>query len=193
MGFFKYPNSDNILGMSGHSKWANIKRQKSINDAKRSKIFSKLSRVITIAARTGGGDPASNPSLRLAVEKAKEARMPKENVDKAIRKGAGTDTGGSDYHEAVYEGYGPNGEAFYIKAITDNKNRTVAEIRNIFGKYGGSLGGAGSTAYIFIPDPENPIFEIEVLGEGQKDILIKLLEDLDEHDDIQDIYFNFDI
>jgi len=179
--------------MSGHSKWANIKRDKAVNDAKKSKEFSKLSRLITIAAKQGGGDPDSNATLRLALEKAREARMPKENIDKAIKKGTGAGGEGADYHEVIYEGFGPNGEAFYLKGITDNKNRTVAEIRTIFSKFGGSMGGAGSTAYIFSSDPENPTFEMEVPSEDVKQTLLKLIDELDSHDDIQDIYFNFDL
>jgi YebC/PmpR family DNA-binding regulatory protein len=179
--------------MSGHSKWANIKRDKAVNDSKKSKEFSKLTKIITVAAKHGGGDPDANPTLRMALEKAREARMPKENIEKAINKGTGMGSDAADFHEVVYEGYGPNGEAFYIKAITDNKNRTVAEIRNIFGKYGGSLGGAGSTAYIFTPDPETPNFEIEIADDGHKETMMKLLDELDEHDDVQEVYFNFDL
>ena len=119
--------------MSGHNKWSTIKHKKGAADAKRGKIFSKLIKEITVAARVGGGDPNSNASLRLAVQKAKDERMPKENIDKAIAKGSGQG-GAETYYEAIYEGFGPSGEAFYVQALTDNKNRTVAEIRNIFGK-----------------------------------------------------------
>jgi YebC/PmpR family DNA-binding regulatory protein len=176
--------------MSGHSKWANIKRQKEVNDSKKSKVFSKLSRLLTVAARQGGGDPDANPTLRIAVEKAKEARMPKENIEKAIAKGTGT--GGSEnFVETIYEGFGPGGEAFYITALTDNRNRTVAEVRNIFSKSGGSLGGAGSTAYIFTPDPENPQFTMEISDKAHAERLIRLLEELEDQDDIQDVYVNF--
>lgn len=175
--------------MSGHSKWANIKRKKEVTDSKKGKLFSKLSRAITVAAKNGG-DPESNASLRLAVEKARDARMPKENIDKAIQKGSGQ--GGSEsFFEAVYEGFGPNGEAFYITALTDNKNRTVAELRNIFSKAGGSLGGAGSTAYIFQPDPDTPSYTIEINDSSLAHRLTTLLEELDDHDDIQDVYVNF--
>ena len=154
--------------MSGHSKWANIKRKKEVTDSKKSKIFSKMSRLISVAAKNGA-DVDSNPSLRLAVERAKEARMPKENIDRAIEKGSGQ--GGSvSFFETVYEGFGPNGEAFYIKALTDNVNRTVAEIRNIFSKHGGSLGGLGSTAYIFSPDPDNPSYTVEVDSSAAKSL-----------------------
>lgn len=175
--------------MSGHSKWANIKRKKEVTDSKKSKIFSKLSRVISVAARNGP-DIDSNASLRLAVEKAKDARMPKENIDKAIQKGSGQ-SGATVFYEAVYEGFGPSGEAFYVSALTDNKNRTVAEIRSIFSKFGGSLGGAGSTAYIFQPDPENPSFTLEIDDSSLASRLTNLLEELDDHDDVQDVYVNF--
>jgi YebC/PmpR family DNA-binding regulatory protein len=135
--------------MAGHNKWSKIKRQKAVTDAKKSNIFSKLSRAITVAARQGGGDSDANIALRTVIEKAKAERMPKENIQRAIDKGRGTGSGAS-YEEAVYEGYGPQGVAFLIKALTDNKNRTVSEMRVIFNKYGGSLGASGSTAYIVL-------------------------------------------
>jgi YebC/PmpR family DNA-binding regulatory protein len=176
--------------MSGHSKWANIKRQKGANDAIRSKVFSKVSRLLTVAAKLGGGDVDSNPSLRLAVEKAKDARMPKDTIEKAIAKGTGQG-GANEYFDVIYEGFGPQGEAFFIKALTDNKNRTVAEIRTIFSRAGGSLGGAGSTAYIFAADPENPAFSVEINDLDYAKRLMKLLDELDDHDDVQDIFVNF--
>lgn len=176
--------------MSGHSKWSNIKRKKEINDSKKSKIFSKLSRAITVTARNGG-DPAANPALRLAIDKAKEASMPKDNIDKAILKGTGGGEG-SHYEDAIYEGFGPNGEAFYITALTDNRNRTVAEIRNIFNKAGGSLGGAGCTSYIFV-DLENPSFTLEITDEDEKVKLENLYEALEDNDDVQDVYVNFEL
>jgi YebC/PmpR family DNA-binding regulatory protein len=177
--------------MSGHSKWSTIKRAKAANDAKRSKIFSKVSRAITVAAKMSGGDPDSNPTLRLAIEKAKEARMPKDNIERAIKNGTGGGNAATEFHEQGYEAYGPSGEAFYIKILTDNKNRTAAEIRNIFSKHGGSLGGPGSTAYIFTPDPENPSFLVDITDDTQMGALKRILEDLDDNDDVQDIYFNF--
>jgi YebC/PmpR family DNA-binding regulatory protein len=176
--------------MSGHSKWANIKRKKEATDSKKSKMFSKMSRLITVAAKSGA-DPDSNPSLRIAVDRAKEARMPKDNIERAIAKGSGQD-GGGDFFETVYEGFGPNGEAFYIRALTDNINRTVAEIRNIFSKHGGSLGGQGSTSYIFSPDPDNPSYMAEVDDVAAKKLLA-LLEELDDNDDVQDVYVNFEL
>lgn len=178
--------------MSGHSKWSNIKRKKAVEDAKKSKIFSKMSRLISVATRDGGGsDPGTNPKLRLAIDKAKYYRMPKENIERAIQKGLGQG-GGRAYQEIVYEGFGPNGEAFYIKVLTDNLNRTVSEIRGLFTKYGGSLGGAGSTAYIFVKDPENPSFKVSP-SEEDLNRLIRLYGDLDDHDDVQEVYVNFDI
>lgn len=179
--------------MSGHSKWSTIKRDKAINDSKKSKIFTKISKLITSAAKQGGGDPDTNATLRLALEKAREARMPKDNMDRAVAKGTGENSDANTFHEVIYEGFGPNGEAFYVKGLTDNKNRTVAEIRMIFSKSGGSLGGAGSTAYIFSADPENPAFSVEINDPAQASVLTQLLEELDDHDDVQDIYVNFDL
>ncbi|OGC38717.1 hypothetical protein A3K42_00125 [candidate division WWE3 bacterium RBG_13_37_7] len=180
--------------MSGHSKWANIKRDKAVNDAKRSNMFTKLSRLISVAARQSGGDPDANPALRLAIEKAKrDGRMPKDTIDKAIARGAGRGADATSLEEITYEGFGPNGEAFYIKAITDNRNRTVAELRNIFSKAGGSLGGAGSTAYIFSPDPETPNFTIDIGTEEQYKKLEELYDQLEDHDDVQQVYTNFDL
>lgn len=176
--------------MSGHSKWANIKRKKEVTDAKKSKIFSKMSRLISVAAKNGA-DIDSNPALRLAVERAKEVRMPKENIDRAIEKGSGQG-GSASFFETVYEGFGPNGEAFYIKALTDNINRTVAEVRNIFSKHGGSLGGLGSTAYIFSPDPDSPSYTVEVDSSAAKS-LEGILDELDENDDVQDVFVNFQL
>jgi YebC/PmpR family DNA-binding regulatory protein len=177
--------------MAGHSKWANIKRKKAATDAKRGKIFSKLVRLITVAAKEGGGDVDANPSLRLAVDKAKAANMPKDNIQRAIDKGTGK-SGSVNYYEAIYEGYGPEGVAFYIKALTDNKNRTVAEVRNVFTRFGGSLGDAGSAAYIF-NDPENPSFDIPISNQTIAEKLMNLYDALEDLDDIQDIYTNMNI
>lgn len=176
--------------MSGHSKWANIKRKKEVTDAKKSKIFSKMSRLISVAAKSGT-DPDANPSLRLAIDRAKEARMPKDNIERAITKGSGKE-GGGDFLETVYEGFGPNGEAFYVRALTDNINRTVAEVRSVFSKHGGSLGGQGSTSYIFTPDPDNPSYMVDVDDVTAKKLEV-LLEELDDNDDIQDVYVNFEL
>ncbi|MBU1019322.1 MAG: YebC/PmpR family DNA-binding transcriptional regulator [Patescibacteria group bacterium] len=134
--------------MSGHSKWASIKHKKGAIDAKRGKIFTKHAKLITIAAR-GGGDPDMNPSLRLAIDNAKSDNVPNANIDKAIKKGTGEDKSAAVMVEASYEGYGPAGVALYIQAITDNKNRTLPNIRNILAKGGGSLGELGCVAWMF--------------------------------------------
>jgi len=134
--------------MAGHSKWANIKHRKAAQDAKRGKIFTKIIRELTVAARLGGGDPNDNPRLRAVVDKALTANMKKDTIERAIERGAG---GGDDnnYEELTYEGYGPGGVAFFVEVMTDNKNRTVAEVRNAFNKSGGNLGTDGSVAYLF--------------------------------------------
>lgn len=134
--------------MSGHSKWASIRHKKGLMDARRGKLFTKLIREITVAARLGGGDPESNPRLRTVIAKAKEANMPKENIEKAIKKGTG-ELEGYSLEEVIYEGYGPGGVAIMIDAMTDNKNRTTAEIRNILTKSGGNLGENGCVSWIF--------------------------------------------
>ena len=134
--------------MAGHSKWANIQHRKGAQDKKRGKLFTKLIREITIAARTGGGDLAANPRLRLAVDKAKGQSMPKDNIERAIKRGSG-DFDGAEYHEIRYEGYGPGGTAVMVDCMTDNKNRSVAEVRHAFSKFGGNLGADGSVHYLF--------------------------------------------
>jgi YebC/PmpR family DNA-binding regulatory protein len=134
--------------MSGHSKWSTIKRKKGAADAKRGKIFSKVIKEITIAARIGGGDPEGNPRLRAAMALAKSENMPKDNIDRAIKKGTGG-LDGAIYEEVVYEGYGPGGIAVLTQVLTDNKNRTVADVRHIFTKNGGSLGETGCVAWLF--------------------------------------------
>ncbi len=133
--------------MAGHSKWANIKHRKGAQDAKRGKIFTKLIKEITVAAREGGPDPETNPRLRLAVQNAKGQNMPKDNIERAINKGSGKDA--VDYEELTYEGYGPNGVAVFVECATDNLNRTVSNVRSLFSKYGGSLGVNGSVEYLF--------------------------------------------
>jgi YebC/PmpR family DNA-binding regulatory protein len=133
--------------MAGHSKWANIRFKKGAQDAKRGKVFTKLIREITIAARAGGPDPGSNPRLRLAIQKAKAQSMPKDNIDRALKRGAGEL--GDALEEVRYEGYGPGGVAVLVDCLTDNRNRTVADVRHAFSKYGGNLGADGSVAYLF--------------------------------------------
>ena len=134
--------------MAGHSKWKQIKRKKAVTDARRGDAFTKLIREITIAARQGGGDPAGNPRLRTAIEAAKAENMPWDNIDRAIKKGAGG-LDGVQYEDVTYEGYGPGGAAILIQATTDNANRTVAEIRYLFTRHGGNLGAANSVAWMF--------------------------------------------
>lgn len=134
--------------MAGHSKWANIQHRKNAQDKKRGKIFTKLIREITVAARMGGGDPNDNPRLRLAWDKALAANMPKDNIERAVKRGTG-DGQGDNYEEIRYEGYGPNGVAIMVDCMTDNKNRTVSEVRYTFNRNGGNLGADGSVAYLF--------------------------------------------
>jgi YebC/PmpR family DNA-binding regulatory protein len=134
--------------MAGHSKWKQIKRKKAVTDAKRGAAFTKVIREITIAAKQGGGDPAGNPRLRVAIDAAKAENMPWDNIDRAIKKGTG-ELEGVQYEEVTYEGYGPGGAAIYIQATTDNVNRTVAEVRHAFSRHGGNLGAANSVAWMF--------------------------------------------
>ncbi len=134
--------------MAGHSKWANIKHKKAANDKKRGKIWSKLIREVTVAAREGGGDPDANPRLRLAVDKATAANMPKDTVKRAIERGSGGGDG-ENYDEIRYEGYGPGGTAVIVDCMTDNRNRTASEVRHAFSKHGGNLGTDGSVSYLF--------------------------------------------
>ena len=135
--------------MSGHSKWHSIKHKKAIVDARRGQHFTKLARAITVAAREGGGDPDGNSALALAVQKARDASMPKDNIERAIAKGTGEGGDGEQIETVVYEGYGPGGVALLVEALTDNRNRTGADIRHAFNKHGGSLGEPGSVSYLF--------------------------------------------
>ncbi|MBV5316809.1 MAG: YebC/PmpR family DNA-binding transcriptional regulator [Desulfobulbaceae bacterium] len=240
--------------MSGHSKWSTIKRKKGANDAKRGAIFTKLIKEITIAAKMGGGDIEGNPRLRSAVTAAKGENMPKENIDRAIKKGAG-DLDGAIYEEILYEGYGPGGVAVLVETMTDNKNRTVADIRHFFAKSGGNLGESGCVGYMFdkkgslsvdkegvneeqlmdlaldagaedvleeedsfqivtAPEAFNDVVDrlekgnvkfaeatlsmipritIEVTEEKTARSLLRLLENLEDHDDVQKVHANFDI
>jgi YebC/PmpR family DNA-binding regulatory protein len=239
--------------MSGHSKWASIKHKKAIVDSRRGAQFSKLTRGITVAARDGGGDPAGNPALDLAIRKAKEASMPKDNIERAIAKGTG-DGGEADAIESVlYEGYGPGGVAVLIEALTENRNRTSADVRHAFSKHGGSLGEPGSVAYLFdkkgtiVIDAERysedelmvaveagaedistdeGVFEVVTepsdftavrtaleqagiemesaemsyrpssvvpIDETQAGKLMRLIESLEESDDVSDVHANFDV
>src|SRR5438270_10859177 len=135
--------------MSGHSKWHSIKHKKAVVDARRGQQFTKLARALTVAAREGGSDPDGNPSVALAVQKGREASMPKDNIERAIAKGTGEGVDADQIETVVYEGYGPGGVALLIEALTDNRNRTGADIRHAFSKHGGSLGEPGSVSYLF--------------------------------------------
>ena len=134
--------------MAGHSHWAGIKHKKAANDAKRGKMWSKIARMIIVAAKNGGGDPSANLALRYAIDKAKAANMPKDTIEKAVKKGTG-DLGGVNYEEVLYEGYGPTGVAVMVEALTDNRNRTGPEIKRVFEKHGGSLGTTGCVNWMF--------------------------------------------
>jgi len=154
--------------MAGHSKWSKVKRFKGAIDAKRGKIFSKLSKEITIAAKTGGGDPSGNPRLRSAIQAARAQSMPNDNVERAIKRGTGEGSEAAHFEEIIYEGYGPGGVALIVEAATDNKNRTAADIRSIFTKNNGNLGSTGSVSYMFhrkgqITVPRGSIDEDRVL------------------------------
>lgn len=239
--------------MSGHSKWASIKHKKGALDAKRGKLFSKITREIMVAAKSGGKDIETNPRLRLAVSKAREANMPADNVERAIKKGTG-ELEGVNYEETVFEGYGPGGVAVYVQCLTDNKNRTSSEIRNIFSKREANMAGAGSVAWIFekkgliVVDgksaTEDQLMEMAIeagaeditndgdmfsvttaphdfdsvrqalagkgvtvrsaeltmipknqvlVDEKTAKVVLALVEALEEHDDVQNVYANFDI
>ena len=239
--------------MAGHSKWAQIKHKKAATDAKRGKQFTKLARAITVAAREGGGDPAGNATLATAVQKARDYSMPKDNIQRAVEKGTGEGASGEAIERVVYEGYGPGGAAILVEALTDNRNRTSAEVRHAFEKNGGSLGEPGSVAWIFdkrgvilvdadryseddliaaidagakevsedgdllkvVSEPTDlvavraaltdsgveiesaeltmePRSTVEVAGSDAGGI-VRLMEALDEHDDVDSVQANFDI
>ncbi len=241
--------------MSGHSKWSSIKHKKGAADAKRGKLFSKLARGIIVAAKEGGGDPGNNLALQNAIDKAKSYSMPKDNIERAIAKGAGADADATAFETIVYEGYGPEGVAVIAEALTDNKNRTASDVRHTFAKFGGNLGTTGAVAWQFdrrgvvlvaagstdeeelfmaaadagaedleqdgdvfqvTSAPENlaavreaieaagfgiesaelslvPKMTVAVDDEGKARQLMRLIDALEDNDDIQDVYANFDI
>jgi YebC/PmpR family DNA-binding regulatory protein len=154
--------------MAGHSKWAGIKHKKAIVDARRGKLFTKLARAITVAAREGGGDTDANPALALAVQRAKDASMPKDNIERAIAKGTGEGTDVDALQAVLYEGYGPGGVALLVEALTDNRNRTGAEMRHVFSKHGGNLGEPGSVAYLF---DKRGVLVVDAERYGEDDLL----------------------
>lgn len=177
--------------MSGHSKWATIKHKKASTDAKRSKLFAIVSKQITIAVKEGGsGAPETNPRLRLALDKARAANMPNANIQKAIDKGLGKG-GGESISEILYEGYASGGVGVLVRVLTDNRNRTGAEIKYLFDRNGGSLGGPGSAGYLFDRDGEG--FSVKVpmpVSDADKKQVSSLLEALDEHDDVELVVTN---
>jgi len=241
--------------VSGHSKWSTIKHKKGAADAKRGKLFSKLSRAIMVAAKEGGADPGTNLALQNAIEKARSYSMPKDNIERAIAKGAGEGADGASFETVVYEGYGPEGVAVIVEALTDNRNRTAAEVRHLFSKHGGNLGATGAVAWQFerrgvvlvtagdvdedelvlvaadagaedveldgeafvvssTPDEltrvrealEGAGYSLESVGlqmvpkttvaiaeESTAKQVVRLVEGLEDNDDVQDVYANFDI
>jgi YebC/PmpR family DNA-binding regulatory protein len=239
--------------MSGHSKWSSIKHKKAASDAKKGKAFTKLSRAIQVAAREGGGDPAGNAALALAIQKARDASMPKDNIERAIAKGTGSDADAAAFETVVYEGYGPGGVAILVDALTDNRNRTSSEVRHLFSKFGGNLGEPGSVAWTFEKKGEllvdgtryseddlmaaidagaedlsmdDDVWEIVTgptdltavrealegegvelqsaelvmrpttttpVEEGQVGSLMRLIDELEENDDVQGVHANFDV
>ncbi len=241
--------------MSGHSKWSSIKHKKGAADAKRGKLFSKLSRAIIVAAKEGGGDPANNLALQNAIEKAKSYSMPKDNIDRAIAKGSGADADADAFETIVYEGYGPEGVAVIVEALTDNRNRTAADVRHLFAKNGGNLGATGAVAWQFdrrgvvvvpadgVDDEElllvaadggaddlerdGDVFQVTSAPEALSSVrsaieaagftvdsaelqllpkttvavddeskarqVMRLIDELEDNDDVQDVYANFDI
>lgn len=163
--------------MAGHSKWAQIKRQKAVADAKRGNLFTKLANAITVAAKQGGGDPDLNFKLRLAIERAKQANMPKDNIQRAIKRGTG-EIGGGDLEEIVYEGFGPDNIGVMLEVVTNNKNRIVSELKHIFSKFGGNLASNGSVAWMFdkkgvieveLKDPLSEETELDLIEAGAED------------------------
>jgi YebC/PmpR family DNA-binding regulatory protein len=173
--------------MSGHSKWASIKHKKAITDSRRGAAFSKLTRAITVAARDGGGDPVGNPALDLAIRKAKEASMPKDNIERAIAKGTGEGGDAEAIESVLYEGYGPGGVAVLVEALTENRNRTSADVRHVFSKNGGSLGEPGSVAYLF---EKKGVLVIDATRYSEDDLMVAVeagAEDITTDEDVFEV------
>lgn len=173
--------------MAGHSKWSNIKRKKEKEDAKRGKVFTKLSRQITVAAREGGGDPETNFRLRLAIDQARAANMPNDNIERAIKRGTG-ELEGAAFEEIVYEGYGPAGVAVLLEVMTDNRNRTASEVRHLFSRYGGNLGESGCVAWMFESKGQ---IRVPADGIDEEELMLAAIEagaeDLERVDDVFEI------
>jgi len=161
--------------MSGHSKWATTKHKKAVIDAKRGKMFAKLIKNVEVAARTGGGDPAGNPTLYDAIQKAKKSSVPNDNIDRAVKRGSGLEAGGADYQTIMYEGYGPNGVALLIECLTDNRNRAATEVRTALTRNGGSFADAGSVSYMFSRKGV-VIVPKEGAGSSEDDVLMAVLD-----------------
>jgi YebC/PmpR family DNA-binding regulatory protein len=174
--------------MAGHSKWANIRRRKAVVDAARSRVWTKVIREINVSAREAGGDPAGNPRLSLAIEAAKSANMPKDTIERAIKKGVGDDKDGTAYVELLYEGYGPGGIAYIVEATSDNTNRTAGEVRHMFSKYGGNLGTSGSVSYMF---ERVGIITVKLEGVDEDEITMAAIEsgaeDIKAEDELYEI------
>jgi YebC/PmpR family DNA-binding regulatory protein len=173
--------------MAGHSKWAGIKHKKAIVDARRGKLFTKLARAITVAAKEGGGDVDGNPALSLAVQKAKDASMPKDNIERAIAKGTGAGADADQLEAVMYEGYGPGGVAVLVEALTDNRNRTGSEVRHIFDRNGGNLGEPGSVAYLF---DKKGVVVVDAERYSEDDLIVAIdagAEDIAMDDDVYEV------
>ena len=173
--------------MSGHSKWASIKHKKAVVDQRRGQHFTKLTRAITVAAREGGGDVEGNPSLALAVQKARDASMPKDNIERAIAKGTGEGVDADQIETVMYEGYGPGGVALLIEALTDNRNRTSADVRHALSKHGGNLGEPGSVSYLF---DKQGVIVVDASRYDEEDLLIAIdagAEDISRDDDVFEV------
>jgi YebC/PmpR family DNA-binding regulatory protein len=173
--------------MAGHSKWAGIKHKKAIVDARRGKLFTKLARAITVAAKEGGGDLEGNPRLALAIQKAKDASMPKDNIERAVAKGTGEGADADALETVVYEGYGPGGVAMLVEATTDNRNRTGSDVRHMFSKHGGNLGEPGSVAYLF---DKKGVVVVDAERYGEDDLMVAIdagAEDIAVDDDVFEI------
>jgi YebC/PmpR family DNA-binding regulatory protein len=173
--------------MSGHSKWHSIKHKKAIVDQRRGQHFTKLARAVTVAAREGGGDPDGNPALALAIQKARDASMPKDNIERAIAKGTGEGVDADQIESVVYEGYGPGGVALLIEALTDNRNRTSADIRHAFSKHGGNLGEPGSVSYLF---DKRGVIVVDASRYDEDDLMVAIdagADDISLDDDVYEI------
>jgi YebC/PmpR family DNA-binding regulatory protein len=178
--------------MSGHSKWATTKHKKAAIDAKRGKLFAKLIKNIEVAARTGGGDPAGNPTLFDAIQKAKKTSVPNDNIDRAVKRGSGAEAGGASYEALTYEGYAPGGVALYIECLTDNKNRAVMEVRTALSRNGGSMADSGSVAYLFDRKGQVVVPKAQEGGDTSEDALLEIVLEAGA-EDVQDLGDAFEI